>query len=342
MLRRFAPATVAVHTMAQRVFSGIQPTGSLHLGNYLGAIQNYVALQERYEAIYCVVDHHALTSHPDPNELRANTIAAAKVLLACGLDPKRCVLFVQSHVPAHTELAWILSCVTAFGDLARMTQFKDKSAQAETKGDVVSAGLFTYPVLQAADILLYHAAIVPVGEDQLQHLELAREVARRFNHVYGETFLDPQPLLSPAKRIMGLDGETKMSKSRGNDLGLLDSADVIRKKLAPAKTDVKRVRRQDPGEPNDCNLFSLHRHVTDAATLARIEVGCRSASIGCVECKGILAESVDRIAKPIRERAAELERNPLIVEGAIRDGARRAGEMAQSQLESVRKKVGLR
>ena len=235
--------------MAQRVFSGIQPTGSLHLGNYLGAIQNYVELQNRYDAIYCVVDQHALTSHPDPNDLRTNTFEAVKVLLACGLDPKRCILFIQSHVPAHTELAWILSSVTAYGDLTRMTQFKDKAEQAATKGDIVNSGIFSYPVLQAADILLYQAAIVPVGEDQLQHLELARDIARRFNTIYGETFVEPQALLSPAKRILGLDGETKMSKSRGNDIGLLDPPEMVRKKLGPAKTDIKRVRRTDPGNP---------------------------------------------------------------------------------------------
>jgi tryptophanyl-tRNA synthetase len=328
--------------MPQRVFSGIQPTGTLHLGNYLGAIQNYVELQHRYEAIYCVVDDHALTNHPDPAELRANTREAVKVLLACGLDTERCILFVQSHVPAHTELAWILASVTAYGDLTRMTQFKDKSEQAASKGEVVNAGLFSYPVLQAADILLYQAAIVPVGEDQLQHLELAREIARRFNGIYGETFVEPAALLSPAKRIMGLDGETKMSKSRGNDIGLLDPPEVVRAKLRPAKTDVKRVRRTDPGEPNDCNIYSLHRFVTDAETRVKIEAGCRSASMGCVECKGILADSVERIARPIRERAEELDKHPERLDRVIADGARRAGAIASETLEIVRKRIGLR
>lgn len=328
--------------MSQRVFSGIQPTGTLHLGNYLGAIQNYVELQERFESIYCVVDDHALTSHPDPAELRANTRAAVRVLLACGLDPSRCILFVQSHVPAHTELAWILSCVTAYGDLTRMTQFKDKGEAAASKGEVVSAGLFGYPVLQAADILLYRAAIVPVGEDQVQHLELARDIARRFNAIYGETFVEPQPLLSPAKRVMGLDGETKMSKSRGNDVGLLDPPSVVKEKLRPAKTDVKRVRRTDPGEPNDCNIFSLHRFVTDAASRARIEVGCRSASMGCVECKGILADSIESIARPIRERAEALDAEPGRIDSVIEDGGRRARRLADETMDLVRTRVGLR
>jgi tryptophanyl-tRNA synthetase len=328
--------------MLQRVFSGIQPTGSLHLGNYLGAIHNYVDLQNRYEAIYCVVDQHALTSHPDPAELRRNTREAVKVLLACGLDPERCVVFVQSHVPAHTELAWILSCVTAYGDLTRMTQFKDKSDQAQSKGDIVNAGIFTYPVLQAADILAYNAEIVPVGEDQLQHLELAREIARRFNGIYGPVFVEPRALLSPAKRIMGLDGEFKMSKSRGNDIGLLDPPDLVRKKLGPARTDIKRVKRTDPGEPDDCNIYALHRFVTEPAQLATIETGCRTAGIGCVDCKGILAHSVERIAKPIRDRAAELDAHPERIESAIENGGRRANAAATKVLDTVRKAVGLR
>ncbi len=328
--------------MPPRVFSGIQPTGALHLGNYLGAIRNYVELQDRFEAIYCVVDQHALTIRPTPDELRTSTRQVAKTLLACGLDPKRCTLFVQSHVPAHTELAWILSCVTAFGDLARMTQFKDKSEQAEGHGDLVAAGLFLYPVLQTADILLYRAATVPVGEDQVQHLELARETARRFNTIYGQTFVEPKALLSPAKRIVGLDGVHKMSKSRGNEIGLLETADQVRKKLGPAKTDEKRKRRQDPGEPNDCNIFSLHRHVTAPEDLARIETGCRSAAIGCVDCKGILADSIERIASPIRTRSAELDRDPAFVEEALRAGAEKANAIATETLAEVRRKVGTR
>lgn len=327
--------------MPQRVFSGIQPTGALHLGNYLGAIQNYVALQEKYEAIYCVVDLHALTAHPDPQQLQKNTVEAVKVLLACGLDTSRCIVFVQSHVREHTELAWILSCVTAFGDLMRMTQFKDKSEQAQSKGDVTNTGLFTYPVLQAADILAYQASIVPVGEDQLQHLELAREVARRFNTIYGETFVEPLAMLSQARRIIGLDGEHKMSKSRGNDIGLLDPPEVVKKKLGPAKTDIRRVRRTDPGEPTECNIFSLHKFVTTAEKVSYIEQGCRSASVGCVECKGILGASVEEIAKPIRDRAANLEAKPQLVLDAIENGAARARKIASETLSSVRRRVGI-
>ena len=328
--------------MAARVFSGIQPTGSLHLGNYLGAIKSYVELQDRYDAIYCIVDDHALTIRPDPAELRANVREVAKTLLACGLDPKRCTLFVQSHVPQHTELAWILTCVTAYGELGRMTQFKDKSEQAESKGDFISAGLFVYPVLQAADILLYRASIVPVGEDQVQHLELARDIVRRFHSVYGETFVEPQPLLSPAKRILGLDGVHKMSKSRGNEIGLLEAPETIRKKLAPAKTDEARKRRQDPGEPTKCNIYSLHRFVTPAATLPVIEVGCRTAGIGCLDCKGILAESIETIAKPIRERAAAIDANPKAIDDALEQGARRATEIAGATIQQVRERTGLR
>lgn len=328
--------------MQRRVFSGVQPTGSLHLGNYLGAIQNYVALQDGYEAIYCIVDHHALTIRPDPRDLRSNVFEAARTLLACGLEPKRCTLFVQSHVPAHTELSWILSCVTSFGELSRMTQFKDKSDQAESKGEFVSAGLFGYPVLQAADIVLYKAAVVPVGEDQVQHIELAREIVRRFHAVYGELLVEPQALLSPAKRILGLDGQFKMSKSRGNEIGLLEPAESVKKKLAVAKTDEKRKRRQDPGEPNDCNIFSLHKYVTAPADVSRIETECRRAGIGCVECKGILGASVERIAGPIRERAAELDAKPELVRSALEEGAVKANEIAQKTLGEVRERVGLR
>ncbi|HKE01762.1 MAG TPA: tryptophan--tRNA ligase [Planctomycetota bacterium] len=328
--------------MRERVFSGIQPTGSLHLGNYLGAIRNYVELQDRHEAIYCVVDAHALTSRPDPALLRTQTREAARTLLACGLDPKRCTLFVQSRVPAHAELAWILSSVTAYGELMRMTQFKDKAEQAESAGDLVNAGIFTYPVLMAADILLYKASIVPVGEDQTQHLELAREIARRFNARYGETFPEPRALLSPAKRILGLDGVHKMSKSRGNEIGLLDPPELVRKKLAPAKTDEKRKRRQDPGEPNDCNIYSLHRQVTPPEKWPYIENGCRTASIGCLDCKGILAESIEVFAKPIRERAAALDADPGSVDRVLEEGAKRARAIADATLAEVQQKVGLR
>ncbi|MBI3818353.1 MAG: tryptophan--tRNA ligase [Planctomycetes bacterium] len=327
--------------MSQRVLSGIQPTGSLHLGNYFGAIQNYVALQDRYESIYCVVDLHALTSRPRAEDLKKNTLEAAKILLSCGLDPKRCVLFVQSHVPAHAELAWILACSTAYGDLTRMTQFKEKGDLAQSKGDIINTGIFTYPVLQAADILAYRAEIVPVGDDQLQHLELAREIVRRFNATYGETFPEPRPLLSTAKRVIGLDGEAKMSKSRGNDIGILDAPDVVKKKLASAKTDIKRLRRNDPGEPKDCNIFALHQFVTSPEKIAEIETGCRSASLGCVDCKGIFAASVEHLAGPIRARAEVLERRPDDIKNILRDGAGRANAIAEATMETVRKKIGI-
>lgn len=340
MSERLFAATV--DAMAQRVFSGIQPTGSLHLGNYFGAIQNYITLQERYEAIYCVVDLHALTARPKAEDLQKNTFEAAKILLACGLDPKKCILFVQSQVPFHTELAWILACSTAYGDLTRMTQFKDKSDQAQAKGDIINTGIFTYPVLQAADILAYQAEIVPVGEDQLQHLELAREIVRRFNATYGDCFVEPKPLLSPAKRVLGLDGESKMSKSKGNDIGLLDPPDVVKKKLAPAKTDVKRLRRTDPGEPKDCNIFSLHQFVTSAEKIATIERDCRTAAIGCVDCKKILGESVEALAGPIRRRVEELDRDRDYIYDVLREGARRANEIAERTMAAVRDKIGIR
>jgi tryptophanyl-tRNA synthetase len=231
-----------------RTFSGIQPSGIAHLGNDLGAIRNYVRLQHEYEAIYCIVDYHALTSTHDPDLLRERTRDMAASLLALGLDPEQCTLFVQSHRPEHTELAWIFNTITPLGELERQTQFKEKAQRQES----VAAGLLNYPVLQAADILLYRAELVPVGEDQVQHLELSREIARKWNAEFGgghDYFPEPKPLLTEAKRIMGLDGQAKMSKSLGNTIGLLDTPDEIWQKLRPAKTDPARVTRKDPGTP---------------------------------------------------------------------------------------------
>src|SRR5690349_15174958 len=241
-----------------RIFSGIQPSGELHIGNYLGAVKNWVQLQHRYECVFCVVDYHAITGQYEPADLRQRTFEMAVSLLAAGLDPDKCTLFVQSMVPEHTELAWILNSVTPLGELERQTQFKEKSQRQES----VSAGLLNYPILQAADILLYRADQVPVGEDQLQHLELSRVVARRWNAQYAPDeafFPEPQAVLTPTRRIMGLDGQAKMSKSMGNTIGLLDTPDEIWAKLRPAVTDPKRVKKTDPGTPEVCNIYHLHR-----------------------------------------------------------------------------------
>lgn len=321
-----------------RVFSGIQPSGELHIGNYLGAVKNWVALQSQHECIFCIVDLHAITQPYEPRELPARTLEMALGLLAAGLDPERCTLFVQSHVPEHTELAWVLSTVAPLGELGRMTQFKDKSAREET----VPAALLNYPVLQAADILLYKADRVPVGEDQLQHLELSREIARRWNARFGEAFFpEPQPMLSNAKRIVGLDGNAKMSKSLGNTIGVLDSPEVIWEKLRPAMTDPARKTRKDPGNPDICNIYHLHEHFSTPAEVKHVAQQCRTAGWGCLDCKRLLADNMIAALAPIRERAAELKAHPERVREALARGAEHCRGLARETMAQVRDIMGL-
>src|SRR5689334_22113456 len=279
-----------------RIFSGIQPSGELHIGNYLGAVKNWVALQHTAESIFCIVDYHAIITAYEPAQLRVRRHEMALGLLAAGIDPSVSTLFVQSDVPEHTELAWIFNTVTPLGELERQTQFKDKSQRMES----VSAGLLNYPVLQAADILLYRADRVPVGEDQLQHLELSRVVARRWNGMFGkptgkigedgnaireEFFPEPQATLTPTRRIMGLDGQAKMSKSLNNTIGLLEEPDAIWAKLRPAVTDPKRIKKTDPGTPEVCNIFHLHKAFSDAPTVEKVAFNCSTAGWGCIDCK---------------------------------------------------------
>lgn len=322
-----------------RIFSGIQPSGSVHIGNYLGAIKNWVEMQSRSgERLYCVVDLHALTQVPKADELRENTRRIAKTFLAVGLDPKKSILFRQSDVVEHTELAWILSCFCAYGDLQRMTQFKEKAERQA----LVNVGLFSYPVLMAADILLYRADRVPVGEDQVQHLELAREIAHRFNASYGETFPEPKAILSSAPRILGLDGVKKMSKSLNNEIGLFESPDEIWKKVKDAMTDPARKRKSDPGEPTKCNVFSLHGFFTSEAKREELAQGCRAASIGCIDCKKVLSDGIAAALAPFREKAQEIEKDPGLVDRVLADGAARARAMAQETMEIVRKRIGIR
>jgi tryptophanyl-tRNA synthetase len=320
------------------VFSGIQPSGELHFGNYLGAVHNWVRLQDQYRCSICVVDLHAITQNYDAAELRRRTLDMATDLLACGIDPERTTLFVQSSVPEHTELNWILNAVAPFGELARMTQFKDKAARQE---DNINAGLFTYPVLQTADIILYKATLVPVGVDQVQHLELAREITRRFNARWGDTFPEPKPLLTQTPKILGLDGQAKMSKSLGNTLQLSEEDEAIRKKLATAATDPRRVRRKDPGNPDDCNVGTMHKFFSDEARLAWVREGCTTAGIGCLECKSALADNVIQHLAPIRARKAELRADPGRVEEILREGTRRARAVAVETMREVREKIGL-
>jgi tryptophanyl-tRNA synthetase len=325
--------------MTTRLFSGIQPTGAVHIGNYLGAIQNWVRLQDEFECIFCVVDHHATTVEYQPEAFRQAILDMGVVLLAAGVDPERSTLYVQSMVPEHTELAWILGTVTLYGDLGRMTQFKDKSADQQHN---VNVGLFTYPVLQAADILLYRAAVVPVGEDQVQHLELSRDTARRWNRRFGEDFFpQPKPVLTPARRIMGLDGQSKMSKSKGNDLSLVASDEERWGKLRTAFTDPQRLRRDDPGRPEVCNIFSLHGFFSDEATVARVDRECRAGAIGCFDCKKLLNEAMEAQLGPIRERYEHWRARPDEVWAILRAGGERARAIAKATMVEVRERMGL-
>lgn len=322
-----------------RIFSGIQPTGDLHIGNWLGAVQNWVALQDRYDCIYCVVDLHAVTVPYEAAQLAPRTRDVAIGLLAAGIDPDRSVLFVQSMVPEHAELNWLFTTVAPLGELERMTQFKDKSEKLES----IPAGLLCYPILQAADILLYRANRVPVGEDQLQHLELTREIARRWNNAYAADapyFPEPEGMVTEARKIRGLDGKAKMSKSLGNTIGMLDSPDEIWEKLRPAPTDPARVTRKDPGNPELCNIFSLHKYFSPAATVAEVDVKCRTAGWGCLDCKRRLADAMIAALAPIRERAMDLKQDPAAVDGVLARGAERARTIARATLKEAKQRMG--
>ena len=324
-----------------RIFSGIQPSGALHIGNYLGAVKNWAELQHKYESFFCIVDYHAITLPYKPDDLRARVADMALGLLAAGLDPAKCTIFVQSMVPEHTELAWIFNTLTPLGELERQTQFKEKASREES----VPAGLLNYPVLQAADILLYRAELVPVGEDQLQHLELSREIARKWNARFDPPthgfFPEPKGLLTPARRIMGLDGQAKMSKSLGNTVDLLEDPKSIWEKLKPAVTDPKRVRRSDPGTPEVCNIYHLHKAFSPAATVDHVAVQCRSAGWGCIDCKKVLHESMEKELVPIRARAREIAANPAKMKKDLAAGAEHARSVAGGTMVEVKKKMGL-
>jgi tryptophanyl-tRNA synthetase len=334
-----------------RIFSGIQPSGELHIGNYLGAVKNWARLQYEHESIFCIVDYHAITQPYEPEQLRERRQAMAVSLLAAGLNPNQCSIFVQSQVPEHTELAWMFNTITPLGELERQTQFKEKSQRQES----VPAGILNYPVLQAADILLYRADMVPVGEDQVQHLELSRVISRRWNSSFGrltgrrtadggeereEFFPEPKPLLTPTRRIMGLDGQTKMSKSMGNTVALLESPDSIWAKLRPAVTDPKRIKRTDPGTPEVCNIYHLHKAFSPVATVEHVATQCTTAGWGCIDCKKVLAESMETELVPIRARAAALEAKPDLVDDALSAGAAKCRRLARETMDVVRDRMG--
>ena len=332
-----APAPVVAPAPRPRIFSGIQPSGLVHLGNDLGAIRNYVALQSEFEAIYCIVDYHALTSLHDADALRRQTREMAASLLALGLDPERCTLFIQSHRPEHTELAWLLCTVTPVSWLERTPTYKEKKTQ---QPDDVNHGLLTYPVLQAADIVIYKASVVPVGRDQAAHLELTREIVRAFNNRYGQTFPEPQAVYTEAPTVLGTDGVRKMSKSLGNTIEILGEPELIRKQVMSMVTDTKRILRTDPGRPEVCNVCQLHRFFGE--DWAEIQDGERTARTGCVDTKRLLAERVVGHYAAARERYLELMAHPNEIDGILEAGADRLRPMATATMAEVREKMGLR
>ncbi len=332
-----APAPIEAPVSRPRIFSGIQPSGAPHVGNDLGAIRNYVKLQWEYEAIYCIVDYHALTSLHDPEALRRQTIEMAAALIALGLDTERCTLFVQSHRPEHTELAWLLATVTPVSWLERTPTYKEKR---QTQPDDINHGLLTYPVLQAADIVMYKASLVPVGKDQAAHLELSREIVRAFNARYGDTFPEPQAVHTEAPVVLGTDGVRKMSKSVGNTVDIFASDDVIRRQVMSMVTDTKRILRTDPGRPEVCNVCQMHRFFGD--DYDEIWEGERTARTGCVDTKRLLADRIIGHYAEARERYAELMADPPSIARILDEGAERVRPLATATMTEVRAKMGLR
>ncbi len=327
--------------MPKRLFSAMQPTGELHIGNWLGALKNWVRLQNEYEAVFSIVDYHAITTPFDQKEMQKKVLNLAMDYLAAGIDPRRSIIFVQSHVNEHTELAWILSTLASFGDLQRMTQFKEKSKEHP---ESINIGLFNYPVLQAADILLYKASVVPVGEDQKQHIELTRVLARKFNQRFGKTFPEPEIILTKGYRIMGLTSpKKKMSKSYGPDncIALNDSPEMTWRKLAKAVTDPNRKRRTDKGDPKKCNLYSLHQLFSSLKEQRNVFQACRNASFGCLDCKRILAKNINQELIPFREKRKILEKNLFKIKKILEEGASKARKIARETLKEAKSKMGL-
>jgi tryptophanyl-tRNA synthetase len=323
-----------------RIFSGIQPSGRLHIGNYLGAISQFVPLQDSYDAIYGIVDLHAMTERYDIDQLSPRIVNAAVNYLACGLDPHKATLMLQSGVAEHAELAWILSTVTPLPWIQRVPTFKEK---ARNQPDNVNMGLFNYPILMAADILLYKSVAVPVGEDQRPHLELTREIARAFNNRFGSFFPEPRELIGKDEaKVIGLDGKNKMSKSLDNCIYLDDEAEVIRTKInREGVTDPARVRKTDAGNPDICNIFTWHTLFSTKEEQEHCAKHCRAGSFGCLDCKKILIENILTLLEPIQERQAELKANPEKVRDIIRDGTDRARKIAQETMNQVREITGL-
>ena len=326
------------------IFSGMRPTGRLHLGNYLGALQNWVALQQDYRCIYSAVDIHALTTVESPAEtaeIRPNIRDMVLDWLAAGIDPQKSVIFVQSQVPEVMSLHTLLSMVTPLGWLMRVPTFKEKVRQMDQTEESVNYGLVGYPVLQTADIILYKADTVPVGQDQVPHLELAREIVRRFNNRFGDTFPEPQAKLTEDPLILGLDGQHKMSKSLDNHLDLAATPEDTARRISTAFTDPQRVRRDIPGRPEVCNIYSLHKIFSPPAEVATVYDECTTAKRGCVDCKRHLAASINSYLEPFRERRREFEAQPGFIQDVLEDGANKARAVARRTLEEVYQKMGL-
>jgi len=329
--------------LRKRVLSGMRSTGKLHLGNYVGALDNWVRMQDEYECFFCVVDWHALTTdYADTSRVKENSLEVALDWLAAGLDPEKSVIFIQSHVPAHAELHLLLSMITPLGWLERVPTYKEQRENIKDK-DLGTYGFLGYPVLQAADILMYKADVVPVGEDQVAHVELTREIARRFNGFYGEggdVFPEPQSLLTRSPKLPGTDGR-KMSKSYGNAILLTDPEPVMRQKLKTMVTDPARVRRSDPGNPDVCPVGDLHKIFSDRATMDKVNAGCRSAGIGCIECKSWAADALVQLLNPMQERRKKFEENPRLAWDILEAGSARARKVAAGTMTCVRDAMGM-
>jgi tryptophanyl-tRNA synthetase len=328
----------------KRVLSGMRSTGKLHLGNYVGALENWVRMQNQYECFFFIADWHALTTdYADISRLKENSVDVLLDWLAAGLDPAKCVMFIQSHVPAHAELHLLLSMITPLGWLERVPTYKEQKENIKGK-DLDTYGFLGYPVLQSADILIYKANAVPVGEDQVAHVELTREIARRFNGFYAgkREYIFPEPavLLTPAARLPGTDGR-KMSKSYGNAIMLTDPEPVVRQKLKTMVTDPARVRRNDPGDPDKCPVGDLHKIFSNKETMAKVYEGCRSAGIGCIECKSWAADALVQTLSPMQERRKKYEDNPRLAWDILEAGSTRARAVAGATMDEVRSSMGL-
>ena len=349
----------------KRVLSGMRSTGKLHLGNYVGALQNWVRMQDQYECFFFIADWHALTTdYADTSKVKENSLEVLLDFLAAGLDPERCTMFIQSHVPQHAELYLLFSMITPLGWLERVPTYKEQRENIAEK-DLGTYGFLGYPVLQAADILIYKGDFVPVGEDQVAHVELTREIARRFNQFYGRVtahpfgkvglpatqvagialqpgavFPEPQALLTPAAKLPGTDGR-KMSKSYGNTIMLTDPEPVVRQKLKTMVTDPARIRRSDPGNPDVCPVGDLHKIFSSKETMAKVNEGCRSAGIGCIECKGWAADALVQVLQPMQDRRKKYEDNPQLAWDILESGSAAAGKVADATMRDVRASMGM-